>query len=87
MQKRQAYGDKADDHNSDSAKEGPPKIVVGVLLLEPLSFSFITRPTKRCLRIVTATLERAPAGETRALRTEGGARRSGDAFETPQGIC
>jgi len=40
MQKRQAYGDKADDHNSDSAKEGPPKIVVGVLLLEPLSFSF-----------------------------------------------
>jgi hypothetical protein len=58
MQKRQAYGDKADDHNSDSAKEGPPKIVVGVLLLEPLSFSFITRPTKRCLRIVTATMER-----------------------------
>jgi hypothetical protein len=58
MQKRQANADKADDHNSDSAKEGPPKIVVGVLLLEPLSFSFITRPTKRCLRIVTATMER-----------------------------
>jgi hypothetical protein len=32
--------------------------VVGVLLLEPLSFSFITRPTKHCLRIVRATIER-----------------------------
>jgi hypothetical protein len=42
MQKRQANADTADDHNSDSAKEGPPKIVVGALLLEPLSFS------KRC---------------------------------------
>jgi hypothetical protein len=27
-----------------------------VLLLEPLSFSFITRPTKRCLRIVRDTI-------------------------------
>ena len=57
MQKRQAHADNADDHSSESANERPPKIVVGVLLLEPLGFSFITRPTKRCLRIVTATMD------------------------------
>jgi hypothetical protein len=31
MQKRQAYADKADDHNRDNAEEDPPTIVVGVL--------------------------------------------------------
>jgi hypothetical protein len=52
MHKRQADTDKADDHNSYSAEKGPPKVMVGALPLEPLSFSFITRPAKRCRRIV-----------------------------------
>jgi hypothetical protein len=51
MQKRQAHADKADDQNSDSAEPSPPNIVMSALLLEPLSFNLITRPTKRCLRI------------------------------------
>jgi hypothetical protein len=51
MHKRQANADKADDHNGDSAKPGPPNIVMGALLLEPLRFNLITRPTKRRLRI------------------------------------
>jgi hypothetical protein len=61
IQKRQAHTDKADDHNSESANEGPLKIVVGVLLLEPLNFNFITRPTKNCLPNVrghVTTMER-----------------------------
>jgi hypothetical protein len=51
VQKRQAHADKADDQNSDSAEPGPPDIMMSVLLLEPLRFNVITRPTKRCLRI------------------------------------
>jgi hypothetical protein len=58
MQKRQAHADNADNHSSESANEGPPEIVVGMLLSEPSSFSFITRPTKRCLRNVRDTTER-----------------------------
>jgi hypothetical protein len=61
MQKGQANADNADDHNSDSAEPGPPKIMVAMLLSEPLSFSFITRPTKSCFRTVydsVATVER-----------------------------
>jgi len=58
IKKRQAHADNADDHNSESANEGPPKVVMGVLLLEPPSFGFITRPTKRCLRIVRGIMER-----------------------------
>jgi hypothetical protein len=58
MQKRQADADNGDDHSSESANEGPPEIVMSVLLLEPPSFSFITQPTKRCLRIVRDTIGR-----------------------------
>jgi hypothetical protein len=41
--------------------------VVGALLLEPPSFGFITRPTKRCLRIVRAILERFGVVNAREL--------------------
>jgi hypothetical protein len=61
MQKGQANADNADDHNSDSAKPGPPKIVVAMLLLEPSNFSFITGPTNSYFRTVydsLATVER-----------------------------
>jgi hypothetical protein len=37
------------DHSSDGNQEGPSDIVVGLLLLEPLRFGFITQPTKRRL--------------------------------------
>jgi hypothetical protein len=60
---KQGHADKADDHSSYSAEKGPPKIVVGVLLLEPLSFSFITRPKNRCLRIVGGQIEPKAAGQ------------------------
>jgi hypothetical protein len=40
MQKGQANADNADDHNSDGTEPSPPKIMVAMLLSEPLSFSF-----------------------------------------------
>ena len=60
MQKRQAHPDEADDHSSDSGEEGPPDIVVGLLLPEPPRLSFITQPTKRCLsfRFIGDAIER-----------------------------
>jgi hypothetical protein len=51
IHKRQNHADEAHDHNSYSAKQDPPNIVVGMLLLEPVGFSFITRPTKCCFRM------------------------------------
>jgi hypothetical protein len=45
----QSHCDKTGDHSSDGNQEGPSDIVVGLLLLEPLRFGFITQPTKRCL--------------------------------------
>ena len=55
IKKRQAHADNADNHYSERANEGPPKVVVGVLVLEAPSFGFIP---KRCLRIVGAIMER-----------------------------
>jgi hypothetical protein len=49
MQKRYAHTDQADNHDSDNGEEGPPEIMVGLLLPEPPRFSFIAQPTKRCL--------------------------------------
>ena len=64
MQKRQAHSDEADDHSRYCGENGPPGIVVGLLLPEALCFSFITQPTKRRLSLgiigaVTAAIERA----------------------------
>jgi hypothetical protein len=44
IKERQAHADNADDHNSESANEGPPKVVLGVLLVEPPT------PKKICVR-------------------------------------
>ena len=49
MQVREAHPYKADDHGADNRDEGPPDMVLTLLLPEPLCFSFITKPTKRCL--------------------------------------
>jgi hypothetical protein len=46
-QLRQTNRDKTRDNSSDGDLQGPPDIVVSLLLLEPPRFSFVTQPTKR----------------------------------------
>src|SRR5262249_264487 len=48
----QTHRNETGDHNGDGNQECPPDIVVSLLLLEPLRFSFITQPTKRCLSLL-----------------------------------
>ena len=50
--RRRAHPDEADDHSSDSGEEGPPDILVGLLLPEPPRLSLTKQGAARMIALV-----------------------------------
>jgi hypothetical protein len=55
-QQSESHCDKTGDNSSDGIQEGPSDIVVGLLLLEPLRFRFITKTPPLSLQFISEAI-------------------------------